>query len=447
MNTGGSGGSDGRGELRGDAAGSDWDRYSHGPAAQAPTAWSPDSRVKSTAPARPRPAERDDLYVEYRYEAGFTPVNEEAAPRSPRMMANVAGAIAVGLAGLLIAVFALATSTGPTPTPTPPSSPIAHLSATPTPEITAPPELAHVQTVVPLPLVVKIADRNAQPDDGKTIYLIGPSGGVSVDPQSGRVLKVYGGPAFANGMRRAVVSDGLWISTWSGDGACGPTCWAQATTYRLDPGTGSVTNTMKGTYLIDADSDGVWVATAGKIERLDGANGVLLDWMPWKLSAEPRRGCAGLWAYTIDAGGATISDVASVTGEVVGSSTLPAQVTYGPIFVLGQCWMMSGTDGVSTGKTTMVVLTPDGGSGGGITYARSVLALNGGFWTYNEGTLQRFEPTSGLTFGAAFNLAERPSGNDPARLFSAVGRLWMIVDGGSLEGFDLQTGSASTQAG
>ena len=120
---------------------------------------------------------------------------------------------------------------------------------------------------------------------------------------------------------------------------------------------------------------------------------------------------------------------------------MDAAVGFGPTFVQGQCWMMSGSAGASTGATTLVWLNSDGTTQATFDYpGKSIVALDGEFWLYSsDGQLRRVDATSGSTFGAAYALAVRPPNDDPRWLFSVSNSLWML-DGSQLVKFDVPTG-------
>jgi hypothetical protein len=302
--------------------------------------------------------------------------------------------------------------------------------------------MAHAGIVIDLPLGITIADRDQQPDDHAAIYLTGPTGGVAVDPGTGAFKHVYGGPAYAGGLGRALVMDGLWLSSESSDVVCGPSCWAESATYRLDTSSGSVTKALPKTYLVGAASDGVWVATGGKLERLDPYTGAALASLPWSGSAEPRYGCGSIWAFTAGDSGATIAEIDPPAGRTIGQSKLDPKVIGGPTYVEGQCWMMSGAAGVSGGSTTLVWLNDDGTSAKVFRYpGRSILTLDHEFWGYSQDRkIQRFEAVSGVDYGVAYVLPVKPTDNDPKWIFAATGMLWMI-QGSQLVGFDVPTGT------
>jgi hypothetical protein len=276
------------------------------------------------------------------------------------------------------------------------------------------------------------------------MYLTGPGGGIAMDPGTGAIRTIYGGAAFSKGMRRTAILGGLWVSSWPADATvCGPSCWPLAVTYRIEPSTGNVTNALLATYLVGAASEGIWVATADKLQLLDPTTGALLSTTSWKGSAEPRVGCGYLWSYTPSDKGATLSKIDPRTGVTIGTSILPAGVTYGPTYIEGLCWMMTGSGGASAGSTKLVWLATDGTTQAVLDYpGRSIVTLDREFWLYSSGgTMQRFEAAAGVSFGVSYLLPAQPADNDPKWLFAAAGTLWMIR-GSTLAGFDLPTGTS-----
>jgi hypothetical protein len=441
-----------------DVARDDWNRYggNHVTSASA----EPDDAIGRLVPAvSDRDVLRDDLYLEYRREAGSVEEAPESDRNRRRHMANVAGLSAFGVIGLAVALMVVATSPaveGPSPSPS-------RFVATVTPQRSGQPvgsplptrttSAAHVGVIIDLPMAISLPDRDQPPDDGSTIYLTGPSGGFSLDPGSGNVKTIYGGPAFVGGMRRTVVASGLWISSWSSDfGSCGPACWPSATTYRLDYETGNVTVTLPGTYLIGATSEGIWVATADHLELLEPGNGVLLGTTPWSITAEPRVGCDKLWFYapalTKDkTATAKLGQVGPSTGALLSSIDLDANLVYGPTFVESQCWMMTGRGGASAQSTTLAWIGDDGRLDSVRRYStKSIVTLNREFWAYTpDGRIQRFEPIAGVGYGPIYQLPVHPDNEDPVWLFSGGRSLWMI-DGAQLVGFDIPTGATGQRS-
>ncbi|MFI5258703.1 MAG: hypothetical protein ACHQ01_03715 [Candidatus Limnocylindrales bacterium] len=367
-------------------------------------------------------------------------------PRSSRFVANAVALSAVGVIGAVLFVVAIVTSAlMPAPSPTPglsptPSPPAAFASVAALPSETLRP--AHVGILINLPMEIAIADRDQPPDDGTLMYLTGPSGGVAVDPGDGKLGTVYGGPAFAKGARRAIIDTGLWVSSWpAATTSCGPSCWPAAATYRLDLASGSITNTLPATYLLGATSDGVWVASGAKLQQLDPSSGEILSTTPWFGVGEPRVGCSSLWSFTPASGGARLTEIDPASGTAIGQSMLDPGVTYGPTFIEGQCWMMSGSGGASAGSTTLQWLNPDGSTQSILRYpGKSIVTLDREFWQYtSDRMIRRFEAISGFGYGVPYLLPVRPSNDDPKWLFAAAGTLW-LVDGKQLAGFDVPTG-------
>jgi hypothetical protein len=407
------------------------------------------SKLKAApAPVVARKTESpDEEFLDYRHEGGAAETGPDTRRRSPHFVANVATVSVVGAAGLIALVLAVVSSAlmpATSPTPTRDASLLVASSLGPGSSATV--RIAHEGIGINLPLTITIPDRDQSPDDGTTIYLTGPTGGAAIDPGTGSIPQVYGGgPAFADGVRRAVIlGNGIWVSAWpTATAGCGPSCWASATTYRVDITTKFVTNTLAATYLLGSTSEGIWVATAGQIERLNPINGQEAQpRIPWKSNAEPRVGCEELWAFTPSGQSANLAQIDPATGDILGQSTLDPTVTYGPTNEEGQCWMMSGSAGVSTGNTKLVWLNADGTTVKVSDYpGKSIVALNREFWQYtSDGRIQRFEAVSGITYGVPWVLPIRPPDNDPKWLFSATNTLWMI-DGTELYGFDVPTGA------
>lgn len=367
------------------------------------------------------------------------------APRGSKFTANVAAVSVVGVVGVIVLIFAVV-SAGmmPVPSPTPARTPVALLSsASPGPSASATIVPGRVGILINLPMALAITDRDQPPDDGTFVYLVGATGGVALDPGSGKVRTVYGGAAFAKGVRRSVVDGGLWVSSWpTATASCGPSCWPAAATYRIDLVTGSVTNTLAATYLMGAASDGVWVASGGKLQQLDPDSGAVLSTTPWFGPGEPRVGCGSLWSFAPATGGAKLTMIDPASGTVIGQSTLDPGVTYGPTFVEGQCWMMSGSGGASKDSTILTWLNPDGTTQVVGKFQASIVTLDHEFWRYTpDGTIQRFDAALGYGYGVSYSLAAHPRGDDPSALFAASGTLWMI-DGLGLVGFQIPTGTS-----
>lgn len=392
-----------------------------------------------------RTADPDEFFLDYRDESHADEHGPAGRSRSPRFVANLVTVSVVGVIGVVVMVIAIVSSAiwpAPPPTPTRSATQFSDSSVSIVPGASSTTRMAHTGIAIDLPMDITIADRDQPPDDGGVIYLTGPTGGVAVDPGTGAFKHVYGGLAFAGGLGRAFVMDGLWVSSASSDEVCGPNCWAESTTYRLDRTSGAVTQTFPQTYLVGAASDGVWVATGNRLERLDPSTGDALATVPWSRSAEPRFGCGSIWAFTAGDSGATIAEIDPSTGRPLGQSRLDPMVADGPTYVEGQCWMMSGSAGVSGGTTTLVWLNVDGTTAKVFRCpGRSILTLDREFWGYSQdGKLRRFEAVSGIDYGVAYVLPIKPTDNDPKWIFAAAGTLWML-QGGQLVGFDVPTGT------
>ncbi len=436
-----------RAEHQSSVARDDWNRYGLSRRDRAPDGAPRDALGRPVQRADRGEAGPDEFFMQYRSEAGQGTARPSRAERSSRFRANLATIAAAAMLGSGLLLVGLVTSPGaPITSPSPsrfasptigPPSPIALASTGP--------RTAHVKLVIDLPVQVAITDRERPLDDGTTMYLTGPAGGVAVNESRGAIGTVYGGVAFSTGVRRAVVDGGLWVSSWPESAkSCGPACWAQATTYRIDVATGTVAEMLAATYLLGATDDGIWVATGTVVDLLDPTTASVLSSRPWGRTSEPRVGCGALWSYMEAAQEATLVQIDATTGTVVGSSTLDPAVAYGPISVKGQCWMMNGSDGATTGGSTLVWLNTDGTTQATFGYpGRSVVILDGEFWTYaSGGTLRRVEATSGVAFGASYVLAVPPPNDELRWLFSAADSLWMI-SGGSIVNFEVPTGAAN----
>lgn len=389
----------------------------------------------------------DDLFLEYSHENGVEAHKPAGTRRSSRFVANLATVGAVGALGVVVLIVGLVTSSMGGSALASPSRSDRHTGAasffTPNPGRTSKP--GHVTVVVNLPSRIATIDRNQPLDDGTLMYLTGSADAVAIDPGAGTVRTAYGGPAFANGIRRAAVRSGLWVSSWSDQGLpCGPACWTSATTYRVDTVTGAVTRTLTGAYMLGSTVDSIWVASGNSIERIDPSTGDQLATIAWPDRGEPRLGCGSLWSFQVGATGTTLEQIDIASGAVQSTSPLPSEVGYGPFYFINsaQCWMMSGSNGVSSGSTVLVQLQATGATQSTWQFSdKSILTVDGEFWLYTAGGLvQRFEPNSGSGFGTPYLLPVQPPDGDPTRLFGDLGTLWMI-DGTKLTGFDIPTGS------
>lgn len=415
----------------------DWDRYGLGP-----TARSSYQGPQSDHSLRRRTGEsRDDLYLDYRRENATR--SRRTSGHSSRFVANALGAAAVGILAIAVLVAAVVTS-GPGPTPTPRAT-IA--TATSSPTLPATPalvdRLGEVDMLVDLPVNVFVPDRAQFPDDGTIMFLAGGDGGIAVDPATGAVGTVFGGQAFSSGVRRTIVATGnLWISSWpTSFKTCGQTCWARATTYRLNVGTGKIQKAYPGTYLVGLAADGLWLASGSQLERLDPSTGAVASVTPWKSEAEPRIGCGGLWSMETQTKASIVTGIDPATGEaLVNPVVLPLTATYGPIEVESSCWMMSGFDGVSSRPTSLYLLNTESTQLGQDTYPDVLLVLDGEFWKYSAGgVIQRFEARTATSYGPSYKLSVAPANDDAGRLFASVGKLWMI-EGQQLAGFNILLG-------
>jgi hypothetical protein len=442
---------DGPNGFGSDVARDDWQRYGGAGHQGGPSGASPAQAHGETDDLGRL---RDELYLDYRRESSGprrrTP--EQEAARLRRRTANIVGlAAAAAVVGAAALVFNIQASTFAVTTPSPfvRATPMSVASAGPSGSFVAPsqaPVVAQVGVTIQMPLTVTIPDRGLDPDDGTTMYLTGNTGGFAVDPGTGRVLRVFPGDAFAGGMRRAVVDQSLWLSTWpSNTAVCGPACWADATTYQLDLSTGKVLAALDRSYLVGATSGGVWVATGSNVERLDPRTAAVVATTPWTPITEPRVGCDDLWSYAVSATTSRVDLVDPATGAPIGGSSLSADYTFGPINSDGQCWMMTGSGGSSKGATKLAWLNPDGSTYAERSYNQSLVVLDHEFWVYSpDGTMQRFEAASGNPYGLRYRLPATPADGDPRWFFASTGTLWLI-HGATLVGFDIDTGASAVR--
>jgi hypothetical protein len=390
------------------------------------------------------------MYLDYREENLSS--NRRGGGHSSRFMANVIGASVVGAAAVALIAAAMITSgAAPSPTPRPTAAVLATITPAPTPipTVAFAQRTAEVQVIVDLPLNVFVPDRAQSPDDGKNIYLTGADGGAAIDPLTGAVGTVFGGEAFTGGVRRSIVAAGsLWVSSWPNSAKqCGSTCWAQATTYRLSIATGKVQKAYPATYLVGLAADGLWLASGDKLQRLDLKTGATKATIPWKATTEPRVGCGGLWSLDIQAKDVILTQIDQATGDASPAVTiLPSDATYGPVAVESGCWMMSGYDGISNASTSLYMINKDSGLSVTKTYARTILILDGEFWTYSPGAVvQRLEVGTGTPYGASYQLAVAPSSDDAGLLFGSLGTLWML-DAQQLVEFSVPLGIENSAA-
>jgi hypothetical protein len=393
---------------------------------------------------------REDPFAEYRHENGFPATAQSGVgERRARSKANLVGALAAVaiLAGTAILLNALSPNAEPPPSgaPRPTASP-----ATPPPSLPRPTlEFARVGVRVSLPIPIFVPERAMSPDDGTTMYLAGSAGVFRVDVGTGEAGTVWGGAGFPKDVRRLIYDDGLWLSAWPSDAlSCGPPCWDQATTLRVDPSSGKVTLRLAGTFLAGATFAGVYVATAGRLRVLDPTSGRELSSIAWKTAGEPRLGCESLWS--VELGSRTLVRLINgTTGDSIGGSVtiLDRRYTYGPTSVEGLCWMTSGSGGASAGVTYLAMLSPAGSVIEQVEYASSIVILNSEFWILGpDDTIQRFEAASAaLGYGQRFKLPVLPQDGDPAWIFSSVGTMWLYA-GNQLVGFNIATGSSNSQS-
>jgi hypothetical protein len=426
----------GLGERQPEGPGDDWARYGGARRASA------DEREELL---------REDPFAEYRHENGSSGAAQSAAGEGRvRSKANLLGALAALaiLAGTAVLLNTLSLNSEPRPSPAP--RPTASLA---TPPLTLPRpilELARVGVRVSLPIQIFVPERATSPDDGTTMYLAGSAGAFAVDVGTGEAGTVWGGAGFPKDVRRLIYDDGLWLSAWPSDAvSCGPPCWDQATTLRIDPGSGKVTLRLAGTFLAGATFAGVYVASAGRLRAVDPTDGHELSSVAWKTAGEPRLGCESLWSVELGPANTLVRPINATTGDAVGSAStiLDKSYTYGPTSVEGLCWMMSGSGGASVGATRLTMLSPTGSAVQQVDYASSMVILNGEFWILGpDDTIQRFEAASAaLGYGQRFKLPVLPQDGDPRWIFSSVGTMW-LYSGNQLVGFNIATGSSNVQS-
>jgi hypothetical protein len=433
------------GHESGKAAGEDWQRYGLSHRQLGAEAPAPESPVRPIG-AEDLPASvDDDLFLEYRNENGVRSGKQARSPHGRTVMSNAAIVAAVVAIGGLVGILAFATSGAmPVATPTPRIThpAIAVVSLDPSAAATA--KAAHVGLLIMLPSKITGVDRGQPLSDATSIYLTNSDGGVAIETATGTIKNVYGGAAFANGVNRALVNGGLWLSNWAGSGSiCGPACWGGATTFRIDPTSGNLTNTFNHTYLIGSTTEGVWVATSGLVELLDPATGHVLSSTQWTGVGEPRVGCNALWSVEPGDKGVTLAKIDTVNGSIAGRATLDSSLSYGPITVESQCWMMNGQGGAEHGSLSLAQLKTDGSIQSVFQYPNdSVAVIDAEFWLYMpNGLIRRFDANSGNGYGTPYVLPVRPADDDPKWFFAAAGALWLIQDN-QLTGLDVPTGQS-----
>ena len=401
--------------------------------------------------ARQAGSDVDDPYLEYRHENGVSQPPRIEQRRTGRPRSSSRKLVGATAAVLLVAGTAFFLSLGksdttPTPTPSIPETlvPSASVSMARPTRASAPiVRLAHATAQIPLPLSANSPDRSVAVDDGESMYLIGTTGVLSISTRTGHVT-VFGGSDFPKGLRKAVYSSGLWVSSWPATVSyCGPSCWAEADTYRVDPSTGGVSFHMPGAFLVGIANGDVVVATNSRLEFLDPASGSVDATQPWQAPGEPRVGCGSYWSFVHDSQLTSLSLVGPFDGKGAVATSMDADVAYGPVYIEGQCWIMTGSGGASLGSATLEWLLPNGGVFTQLRFSTSVVILDNEFWTYaRDGTMQRLEPSSGWGYGSLHQLPDEPRVT-PLSVFAAVGSLW-AVDGTQLTGFDMATGASAT---
>ncbi len=421
---------------------SDWDRYGMEAASRPSRSPRSDTTLRRRASGS---ESRDDMYLDYRRENATR--SRRGGGHSSRFVANAAAASIVGIAAVALLVAGML-SAGPAPTPTPSrTAPTATPEPTPAPTTGVVGQTGHVTVLIDLPVSVYVPDRAQSPTlDGSVMFLAGQGGGIAVDPLTGAVGTVFGGEAFTSVRRTIAAAGSLWISSWPNSyKQCGPMCWDQAVTYRLNVGTGKIQKTYPATYLVGLADGGLWLASKGKLERLDARAGASTLTTPWPIAAEPRVGCAGLWSVDIQTSDVILTGIDMATGEALALTTiLPLEATYGPILVGPSCWMMSGFDGVSASPTSVYLINGDQSQLVSRRYSEKVLVLDGEFWTYSPGgVIQRLEANAGTPYGPSYKLDVPPSSDDAGMLFASGERLWML-QGQKLASFDVPLGMGNS---
>jgi hypothetical protein len=433
--------------LPGEGMSDDWDRYggSHDRAARGRAARGRAALGSSSGDDAGRDAGRhgyrddslrDDPFHDYRTESAGGHVRRDGEYRGwlsgRRSRSNLIGVAAAALAiiGLALLFNLRASGIAPSKSPSPRPTAVARGSVEPTSEAVATIHMAHLGPSVQLPFAAVVPGRDISPTAGGLVYLAGDSGVAAVNPATGEFAHVFGGAGFPSPLRKWLLDDGLWLSTWPSTGPyCGPDCWRAATTYRVDPVTGQITLKRAGTFLVGATSAGVVVATGDRIEWLDPASGVVIEGtLPWLAPGEPRVGCAAIWSYSQDAEHVLLSPIDPGTGAAAAPSQLSLAITSGPILVDGQCWMMSGSEGAAAPPAQMVWLNPDGSVFDSRQFDYAVVVM---------------DASSGVGYGRRYQLPLQPPKGDPSGLFSAGGLVW-LADGDQLMVFDIRTGATAT---
>ena len=393
----------------------------------------------------------DDPFLDYRYEGGNPDQGAQPDAIRSRSRANAVGALiaVIVLAGAAAFFNLSSANVAPGPTVTPVARPTVALgSASPTALVRPTVQIGHVGVTIQMPLPIFVPDRDSNPDDGTTMYLVGSSGGFPVDVAQGIHGTVWGGAAFPTGLRKSIFDGGLWVSSWPNNyTACGPDCWDKATTYRIDPATGAVTLKLESTYLVGASFEGVDVASQGQVSTIDPSDGTVLSGVPWRQAGEPRLGCGSLWSVQLGSTNTILNLIDTSSGDAMGASILAADITFGPFSAEGRCWMMTGQGGASAKSTSLVWIYPSGSIAGDRHVEASLVLLDSEFWVLlGDGTIQRLEVAAGtgigIGYGHRFQLAVTPPNNDPKWLFASVGSLWLYT-GTDLVGFDVPTGASA----
>ena len=394
----------------------------------------------------------EDPFLDYRYESTNPDQGAQPDATRPRSRANAVGALiaVIVLAGAAVFFNLSSANVAPGPIVTPVPRPTVALgSASPTTLIQPTMQLSHVAVTIQTPLPILVPDRDSNPDDGTTMYLVGSSGGFPVDVAHGIHGTIWGGAAFPAGLRKSIFDSGLWVSSWPNTyTTCGPDCWDRATTYRIDPDTGAVTLKLESTYLVGASFEGVDVASQDQVLTVDPSDGTVLSGVPWKEAGEPRLGCGSLWSVQLGSTKTILNLMDTASGYAMGASILAADITFGPFSAEGQCWMMTGQGGASANSTSLVWILPDGSLEGDRQYGASLVLLDSEFWELlGDGTIQRLDVTSniGIGYGHRFQLPVKPPDNDPKWLFASLGKLWLYT-GTDLVGFDILTGASAVNS-
>jgi hypothetical protein len=228
-------------------------------------------------------------------------------------------------------------------------------------------------------------------------------------------------------MRSIMAGGSLWVSPARvhADAPCDQSCWDESTIYQFDVVTGQIQKTYPKTYLVGLSAGGIWVATAGNVERLAPATGDLIEATPWMGTGEPRVGCGGLWSVDFGNSATIVSRVQVGSGLALDNLITQPSIAYGPFAAGSECWMMSGVDGVSVEPNFLVQISGDVITQP-IIVSRTLVLLDGTFWGYlSGGFLQRYDPAAGQGTGPIYALTGGGA-DDPSNVFASMGTIWTI---------------------